>query len=146
LPPGRIQYAKIVFESIAAVAAYLSPSLRDVAMTLRRNLSVLFTLILLSMICVTSWASWVQPVWQWTGLKQQPNHAWTIATLFDAYFGFITFYTWVLYKEPGTVKRLLWFIAIMLLGNMAMAAYMLKELRRLHPDDPMSQLLVRRNG
>ncbi len=112
----------------------------------RRLLILLFTLILLSMLCVTGWASWVQPVWQWTGLKQAPNHAWTIATLFDAYFGFITFYMWVLFKERAGLSRALWFIAIMALGNMAMAIYVLKELRRIHPDDDMTQLLVRRNG
>ena len=115
-------------------------------MTVRRNLTLLFSLILLGMICVTSWASIVQPVWEWTGLKQQPNHAWTIATLFDAYFGFITFYVWVVYKEQRVLPRVLWFIAIMLLGNMAMAVYVLKELRKLHADDSMAQLLVRRNG
>ena len=97
------------------------------------------------MLCVTGWASWVQPVWQWTGLKQSPNHAWTIATLFDAYFGFITFYVWVLYKERKALKRVLWFVAIMGLGNMAMAVYMLKELRRLGEADDLSVLLVRRH-
>ncbi len=115
-------------------------------MTSRRALVVLFTLILISMLCVTSWASWVQPVWEWTGLKQTPNHAWTIATLFDAYFGFVTFYMWVLYKERSAWQRMLWFIAIMGLDNMAMAVYMLKELRKLDEDDEMAVLLVRRNG
>lgn len=115
-------------------------------MNARRSLTLLFSLILLSMICVTSWASWVQPVWEWTGLKVAPNHAWTIATLFDAYFGFVTFYMWVLYKETGGLSRVLWFIAIMALGNMAMAAFVLKELRKLHADDSMAQLLVRRNA
>ena len=112
----------------------------------RQSLLLLFSLILLSMICVTSWASWVQPVWQWTGLKEHPNHAWTIATLFDAYFGFTTFYMWVLYKESGVLPRLVWFVAIMALGNMAMAAFMIKELRKLHADDSMTQLLTRRNA
>jgi hypothetical protein len=111
----------------------------------RRNLQILFGLILLGMICVTSWASIVQPVWQWTGLTQAPNHAWTIATLFDAYFGFITFYVWLAYKEQSLAKRVLWFIAIMLLGNMAMAIYMLKELRKLGSEDTMEKLLVQRN-
>jgi hypothetical protein len=113
-------------------------------MSPRRLLIGLFVLILISMLVVTSWASWVQPVWQWTGLTQQPNHAWTIATLFDAYFGFITFYMWVLYKERRVSARFLWFIAIMLLGNMAMAIYMLKELRK-QDDDDLAQLLIRRN-
>ncbi|MGC3981075.1 MAG: DUF1475 family protein [Steroidobacteraceae bacterium] len=114
-------------------------------MNSRRALSLLFSLILICMLCVTGWASWVQPVWEWTGLKEQPNHAWTIATLFDAYFGFITFYMWVLYKESRITARVLWFIAIMLLGNMAMAVYMLNELRKLDEDGDVTQLLVSRN-
>lgn len=115
-------------------------------MNARHLLQSWFGFVLLAMLAVTSWASWVQPVWEWTGLKQQPNHAWTIATLFDAYFGFAAFYMWVLYKECSVVKRVVWFIAIMGLGNMAMAVYVLKELRHLHADDDMAQLLVRRNG
>lgn len=112
----------------------------------RLALTLLFTLILLSMLCVTGWASRVQPVWEWTGLRQQPNHAWTIATLFDAYAGFVTFYVWVAYKELRLLRRIGWCVGIMALGNMAMAVYMLKELRSLHADDPLSQLLIRRNG
>lgn len=104
-----------------------------------------FGFVLLAMLAVTGWASMVQPVWQWTGLIEQPNHAWTIATLVDAYFGFAAFYIWVLFKEPKVLPRVLWFIAIMSLGNMAMAVYVLKELRHLHADDGMAQLLVRRN-
>jgi len=112
----------------------------------RRPLMMMFSLILLCMLVVSGWASWIQPVWEWTGLKQQPNHAWTIATLFDAYFGFVTFYMWVLYKERSAVKRLMWFIAIMAFGNMAMALYMLKELRKLDAEDDMVHLLISRNA
>jgi Protein of unknown function (DUF1475) len=114
-------------------------------MTTRRLLQFWFVFVLLAMLVVTGWASAVQPVWQWTGLIQHPNHAWTIATLFDAYFGFAAFYLWVLHKEPNAIPRIVWFIAIMALGNMAMAVYVLKELRHLHAEDGMAQLLVRRN-
>jgi len=115
-------------------------------MNTRRLLQLWFVLVLLTMLAVTGWASTIQPMWQWTGLTQQPNHAWTIATLFDTYFGFAAFYIWVLYKEPRLMPRVLWFIAIMALGNMAMAVYVLKELRYLDHDDDLSRLLVRRNG
>ena len=46
-----------------------------------------------------------QPVWQWGGLTTPPDNAWTIATLFDAYYGFITFYVWVAYKERRWLPR-----------------------------------------
>ena len=116
----------------------------------QRNLWLLFILIFVSMIIVTSWAGSVQPVWEWTGLKQPPNHAWTIATLFDTYFGFITFYTWVVYKESRWLPRILWFLAIMLLGNMAMSVYVMKELwalraRQTQHSDPVAALLTHKN-
>jgi hypothetical protein len=109
-------------------------------------LKLLFAAILVSLACYTSWASTQQAVWDWRGLLVPPDRWWTIATLIDAYFGFITFYAWVYYKERGSAKRLGWFVAIMLLGNMATAAYLLRELGRLRPDEPASALLLRRNA
>ena len=111
-------------------------------MSSRSALRLLFGLILIGMITVTTWASLSQPVWAWGGLVTPPNHAWTIATLADAYAGFLTFYAWVHYKERG-YSRPLWFVLIMLLGNMAMSIYVLRELARLGPDDPLSKLLLR---
>jgi hypothetical protein len=52
---------------------------------------------------------------------------------------------WVLWKEPRWSPRIAWFIAIMLLGNMAMAAYVLWQLNKLGPGDDMGVLLAKRN-
>lgn len=71
---------------------------------------------------------------------------WVVAALFDAYFGFLTFYLWVFYKEPRALPRLLWFIAIMLLGNFAMATYVLKELYRLPAGEQVYKILLRRTA
>jgi hypothetical protein len=111
-------------------------------MSSRAALRLLFTTILVTMLWVTGWASLTQPLWDWGGLVRLPDRAWTIATLADAYCGFLTFYAWVAYKErwPG---RIGWFVAIMLLGNIAMAAYVLRELGRLGPDEPLARLLAR---
>ncbi len=114
-------------------------------MTSRTLLTVLFTLILTVMLCVTSWATLVQPLWQWQGLSRAPDHAWTLATLADAYCGFITFYVWVFYKECSVLRRVFWFVAIMLLGNIAMASYVLLALRRLPPQAGVQLLLVERH-
>jgi hypothetical protein len=46
---------------------------------------------------------------------------WTIATLLDAYFGFLIFYVWVFFKESRPLPQIAWFVASMLLGNMAMS-------------------------
>ena len=115
-------------------------------MQARVVLGVVFGFILLTMIAVTSWASLQQPVWEWGGLTQRPDNAWTIATLFDAYFGFVTFYVWLAYKERRWAPRISWLIAILLLGNMAMSAYVLLQLRRLPREEPMALLLTARHG
>lgn len=115
-------------------------------MTARAALRLLFGAILVTMIGVTTWATLRQPVWQWGGLTQRPDNAWTIATLFDAYCGFVTFYVWLAYKERRFVPRIGWLIAILLLGNMAMSAYVLLQLRRLPKEASMATLLTARHG
>ncbi|MBS0394385.1 MAG: DUF1475 family protein [Proteobacteria bacterium] len=111
-------------------------------MTPRITLKLLFGAILATMLAVTAWASLTQPVWQWGGLTRGPDRAWTIATLCDAYAGFLTFYAWVCYRERAA-GRVLWFVLIMLLGNIAMSAYALRALARLGPDEPLERLLAR---
>ena|SRR5689334_3009198 len=115
-------------------------------MPARAVLQLTFTAILVTMIAVTTWASLHQPVWQWGGLTRSPDNGWTIATLFDAYFGFVTFYVWLAYKERGWTARIGWLIAILLLGNMAMSTYVLLQLRRLPKDASMATLLTARRG
>jgi len=112
----------------------------------KRALQILFTFILVSLSAFTLWVSTRQPVWEWGGLTTPPDNLWTIATLIDAYYGFVTFYAWVLWKEVRAFPRLLWFIAIMLLGNIAMSACVLRQLARLKPGDPVSTLLAARNS
>lgn len=108
-------------------------------------LRLIFGFIFLSLLAYTSWASTRQPVWEWRGLVEAPDNGWTIATLIDAYYGFLTFYVWVFYKELRALPRVGWFVAIMLLGNMAMSAYVLLQLARLREDEPAAEILARRN-
>ena len=110
---------------------------------MRRTLILLFGWILISLLAYTSWASTRQPLWEWQGLVSEPDRWWNIATLIDAYYGFITFFVWVCFKEPTAASRIGWFIAIMLTGNMAMAIYVLLQILRLKPDQPLSTILVR---
>jgi len=107
----------------------------------RRVLQLLFGFIFLSLLAYTSWASTQQAVWAWQGLKLEPDRWWTIATLIDAYYGFITFYVWVFFKERTAISRALWFVAVMSLGNMAMSAYVLIALARLKPNEPVANIL-----
>jgi hypothetical protein len=71
---------------------------------------------------------------------------WFRATLADAYCGFIFFYLWLSYRERGAAPRLVWLALIMTFGNIAMAAYVLLQLRTLRPGDGIEQLLARKGS
>jgi hypothetical protein len=105
-------------------------------------LKVFFGGVLVCMLLVTSWASRQQAIWAIP--REVLSNPWFIATLFDAYFGFLTFYVWVAFRERGWVWRGLWLLAILLLGNIAMAAYVLLQLWRLPPGAGVADLLLKR--
>ena len=106
-------------------------------------LKILFAGIFLFMVGITTWVSLHKSIllspneFSWTGSP------WAVATLFDAYFGFITFYAWVAYKETSWATRVLWFVLIMGLGNIAMSSYVLLQLFKLRPEQPVSDILLR---
>lgn len=105
----------------------------------------LFLVILASMLGVTSWASLRCPLFAIPA--NVVGHPWFIATLFDAYWAFITFYVWVAFKQTTWLARGAWFVAIMLLGNIAMSAYWLNELFRTPRDGRLADILsARREG
>jgi hypothetical protein len=66
---------------------------------------------------------------------------WFRATLADAYCGFLFFWLWVTWREQSAVKGALWFVLIMVLGNFAMAGYLLVQLRRWQPTEGIGTLL-----
>ncbi len=108
------------------------------------TLRIFFIVVLISMLAVTTWASKQLPLWKipyetWT-------HPWWIATLFDAYWGFLTFYCWVVYKEVSGLSRIAWLIAILLLGNIAMALYALIQLFRVPVTAKIEDVLLRRTA
>lgn len=110
---------------------------------MRGTLTLICVGILIAMSFVTVRASLVRPVWDNAHLLEDP---WFIATLCDAYFGFLLFYVWVAWRERSLGRRLVWFVAIMLLGNFAMAAYVLLGLARLDRTDGIATLLVDPDG
>jgi Protein of unknown function (DUF1475) len=113
-------------------------------MSANLTLKAIFFCIFVTLFLGTGWAALHQPVWQWGGLTTGTDRYWTMATLLDAYAGFVTFYVWVFYKEQRWSNRAAWFIAIMLLGNMAMSAYVLLQLFRLRAGEPVASILVRK--
>ena len=112
--------------------------------TILNSLRVLFALIFVGMLSLVITASIDQNMFEAVG-NIWPNW-WFRATLADAYFGFLTFFVWVAYKELHLWRKLAWFAAIMLLGNFAISAYMLLELYKLQAGDTIETLLTRRNG
>lgn len=115
-------------------------------MTARNALRALFASIFLTLLVYTTFASTRQSMFAWGGMTSGPDRWWTIATMLDAYFGFLTFYVWVFYKELRWVPRIAWFIGIMLFGNMAMSAYVILQLGRLRADEPVAAILTARRG
>jgi predicted permease len=104
-------------------------------------LRIAFSVVLIAMLSVTTWASSVVALWDTP--RTVATHPWFIATLFDTYFAFLTFYCWVAYKETSNIARVVWLVAILLLGNIAMAAYMLWKLARLPANGKIEALLLR---
>jgi hypothetical protein len=100
-----------------------------------------FTGVLITMLCVTTWASSIMPFWSTP--ESIVLHPWFIATLFDTYFGFLTFWLWLAYRETSWISRVLWLIAILALGNIAMASYVLLLVWRLPTGAGMRQVLLR---
>ncbi|HSJ04080.1 MAG TPA: DUF1475 family protein [Verrucomicrobium sp.] len=107
-------------------------------------LRVFFLVVLASMIAVTGWASSQCALWSIP--REVGSHPWFIATLFDAYWGFLTFYCWVFYLQRSWASRIVWLVAILLLGNIAMASYALWRLFRLPAHATMEDLLIRRTA
>ncbi len=98
--------------------------------------------VLVSMLSITTLASMDRSITvAWDELS---SDRWFQATLIDAYCGFLLFYLWVAYKEVHWAARLGWFFGIALLGNIAMAIYMLLQLAKLPPGAAPADLLLRR--
>jgi uncharacterized protein DUF1475 len=112
-------------------------------MKAKQGVALLFLVILLTMILVTSLSSLRVPLWNSFNEFSWLHSPWAVSTLFDAYCGFLTFYVWVAYKEKTAFAKVIWFVLIMALGNIAMASYVLLQLSRLKPGDGIENLVVR---
>lgn len=108
----------------------------------RSVLFILFGIILTSMLILTAVASLDRSILDLG--SQLTSDPWFHATLADAYFGFLTFYVWVAYKESRIWQRSLWFVLIMTLGNIAMSIYVLVQLWQWEPSGGVENLLTSR--
>ena len=107
-------------------------------------LRLLFALVLATMLAVTTWASLHQPLGEFVR-GATVRDPWVLATLADAYWGFIAVFVWVAWKEQSLPARLLWFVALIALGNIAIAAYLLRELFSVPAGGPLDPVFTRRN-
>jgi len=106
-----------------------------------RFLRLLFFVIFISMLYITVTAGLHENMFD--AIQRLSNDPWAVATLWDAYFGFLTFYLWVFYKEKW-LGRFVWFFLIMTLGNMAMALYALIQLYRVPTDASFSDVILKK--
>lgn len=104
----------------------------------------LFVVVLGSMLWVTTWAGLHQSLGAFAR-SATIRDPWVIATLFDAYWAFIAVYVWVAWKEQSLAARVLWFVALLALGNLAIAAYFLRELFSIPATGPLADVFARRN-
>jgi Protein of unknown function (DUF1475) len=105
-------------------------------------LKLLFATIFIWMTVLTIRTSLAVSLWDaWDSYAANP---WAVATLYDAYFAFITFWVWVAFKERQLWLRILWLVLILGLGSIAMSLYVLIQLFRLKSEEPVEALLRRR--
>ena len=106
-----------------------------------KSLRALAIIVLLLMLSVIAWASTREALWSIPA--EVSGNPWFIATLADAYCGFIIFYAWVAYRETTWIARGLWLIALLTLGNVATAIYLLVALSRIPSTANAGDLLLR---
>lgn len=105
-------------------------------------LTLLFAAIFVWMTVLTIRTSMTISIWAaWDSYAANP---WAVATLYDAYFGFLTFWLWVAWRERSVAARAGWLVLIFALGNIAMSLYVLIQLFRLKRDEPIEMLFRRR--
>jgi len=102
------------------------------------KLKILYTVVFVTMITVVTWAARKESLFAIPAPVS--NDPWFIATLFDAYFGFLAFFIWVAYREKSLALKASWFIAIACLGNIAMSSYVLLALFRLRKGEGADKL------
>jgi hypothetical protein len=107
-------------------------------------LYVFFSAVLLAMLWVTVTASMDRSVFE--AAAQIWNDPWGKATLFDAYFAFLTVFIWIAYRETSWWRRGVWLVLLLTLGNFAIAAYFLLALRGLPASTPWTGLFERPTG
>ncbi|HXU31080.1 MAG TPA: DUF1475 family protein [Thermoanaerobaculia bacterium] len=105
---------------------------------MKRLLIGFWSVVLIAMIWVTTWASLDRNVFLAAAdLWRDP---WGRATLFDTYFAFLAVWVWISWRERTPLRSALWLILLLALGNIAIALYFLAALLRLAPGESWDAL------
>ena len=108
---------------------------------MKTKLMILYSVILAAIVSVTAWASLAEGN-VLAATARLWDIPWARATFFDTYFAFTTIWLWMAYREKKWPLRILWFVLVMTLGNIAVASYMLIQLARLSPEAKVKDLLL----
>ena len=111
---------------------------REEETAMKTFLKLLFGFIFVFMVVMTVRTS--MQVSLWSAMPAFAASPWSMATLYDAYFGFITFFCWLAWRESSLGVKIIWFVLIMAGGNIAMSLYVLIQLSRLKPEENVSGL------
>src|SRR5579862_5206530 len=121
---------------------HLNPGWRwakcDEANFVKLFLKLVFGFIFLFMVVMTIRTS--LQISLWSAIPSFAASPWSMATLYDAYFGFLTFFCWLAWRERSLGIKIVWFVLIMALGSIAMSFYVLLQLFGLRADEPASAL------
>ena len=131
-------------------------------MTSRRTIALYFILVLVAMTWVSWYATTAPTI---TSLAQYKyavdakeglnvlhgyvtvcSEPWGLATMFDAYFGFLAFWLYVAWRERTVGARLGWLVALLLLGNFAIAAYALLCLKQSGEETDLGKIFFTRKA
>lgn len=55
---------------------------------------------------------------------------WGKISLIDVYIGFLIFYGWIFYRETSTIKRIVWLVLVLVLGNFTTCLYLYYAFRK----------------
>lgn len=81
--------------------------------------------LLVVLISASVWAQGREPLWQ--GLQAIMQQPWGVATMLDLYVGLLIIGTWIALTEPRRSLIPLWWLFLLLFGNMVTLAYVLRR-------------------
>ena len=136
--------------------------LHTLKMTSRRAIALYFILVLAAMTWVSWYASTAPTITSLAKYAEQVKNQeginvikgfetvcsepWGLATMFDAYFGFLAFWLYTVWRERTVAARLGWLVALLLLGNFAIAAYALLCLKQSGDETDLGKIFFTRKA